>query len=229
MIELIRGDIMGLIIRFMRFILIVGVLVASFIGGWYTYQVVNQNPFLATFLQFESKGYQKFINDIADAVQFSNIEVSSLPFFESQYPFGAREVMGGIDKDSLLEEESMSWVALDPGGIGLDHFRPESFTQFITHQLSNKEKVLFMLWLHSRFDQEEIELLNHALYEDFTLENTIEVYRNLRKNLRESDYEYLLSILDRYILMHQDEVLPMVNSQKEYGYTMPMPYGGIQP
>jgi hypothetical protein len=230
MIDLNRGDIMRSIMRFFITFLLV---VLSYVGGWFSFDLIKQDPFLSTLLNVNQGAYDRFLNDMKETLTNANLvalnesqldaSVGSLRSYEANadgellYPEGQGE-------GTLQDREGNEMILEVNTGSNREvmELDPVKVIGELSTRMTNKEKLSFIVWARTRFDNEEIKQITSLLEEGLNQGNMLQLYQILRENLNGNDYDYLLSFLDRY-LVTQENAVPASQWQTD-GTTNNKPY-----
>ncbi len=183
------------------------IVIGAFLGGWFSALTINQDPFLATMFKLKPPGYTTFIDGIVAAIQENRVpEQKILSEQDNQQTRSENEIpsQSESDYDEKYAVPVTGQIDYDNNDTYNQQIVPVDVTEFITEKMSTSEKAAFLIWLRSRFEMEEIDQLNRLLQQGLTPDNSAELYRNLRNNLQDQDYEYILSIVDRYFITNQN-------------------------
>lgn len=217
----IRGDVMR---SFFRFLIVVLFIVTAFVGGWFTSEIIRQDPFLANFLNVETGQYEQLVQDIKHAVEDLRVSDQSelielllakqqaTPVFANVQGIGdetSEYLNGELDGDPYAEDEATDDVPYieEQQLSSLDDFDPNDMVGVIVQQMSTKEKLSFLMWARSRFSNEQLAQIEGLLQNGITADNFLTLYQYTRTSLKGNDYEYLLSFVDRYLntVVHKPE------------------------
>lgn len=212
-----RGELMQ---SFLRFILMLCLLIAAFVGGWFSSDMIKQDPFLANIFNIKNAQYDRFVRDITNVIQEMRImdQNQLIEALLSQQVVPSFANLRELDQkndntnDTEKDQEANDFNGIhdeeipnDPtiaDGVGTGSVAavdPNDMLGTIVQQMSAKEKLSFLLWARSRFTDEQIKQIEVLLQDGITADNFLTLYQHTRKSLKGSDYEYLLSFVDRYL------------------------------
>ncbi len=206
-----RGDVMQ---SFFRFMLVICLLIVAFVGGWFSSDLVKQDPFLSNIFNVQSDQYDRFVRDISSTLQEMRVidqnQLIEALMNQIEVPSFAniRELDHRLDS-SLHEAESGGEHDEDPtdeppiaNELGVDSVAvvdPNDMLGTIVQQMSTKEKFSFVYWARTRFTDEQLRQIEILMQDGITPDNFLTLYQFTRKSLNGNDYEYLLSFVDRYL------------------------------
>lgn len=195
---------------FFRYFSILVLVGTAFAGGWISSAMLNQDPILAKTFNLYPSLYDQLIQDIVAAVEDSRLAAKLTAMEEAlaasrNVPDGAKAEISPEsdvlrlpeDRLGLQQETGGQFTGPEAGVLVID---PGKLGQQVYERMPNREKMAFFLWLRSKFDEQELQDLEKLISQGLTTENLAEIYRRLRQNLTEKDFEYLLAIVDKYLI-----------------------------
>lgn len=192
---------------FFRSILALLLIVAAFVGGWYSSLFIQQDPFLANLLPISNDSYHRFLQDISTMVEES-LESDQLKLIDMmmklQEESTAALVQQMSDQERHTENEEQAEETSDINAsyrptLSKVQFTPTDFISTIMQRTSARDKLTFLVWARSRFPTEQLQQMQRMLSQEMTPENMLQLYQLARPHLNGKDLEYLLTFVDLYV------------------------------
>lgn len=211
---------------FFRTILVLFLVSGAFVGGWFSSDIIKQDPFLSNILKVETDQYDRFVRDLSTAIQemrlldqnelngsfINNNEVPSFAQLrELERELGEEEL--SLEVNSIDSTHINNQIAMGNAMV----FEPNKMVSTVVQQMSSKEKLTFLLWARSRFSDEQLKKIEGLMQDGITAENFLTLYQYTRKSLKGNDYEYLLSFVDRYLISQQpdpEDAIPVFQAKE---------------
>jgi hypothetical protein len=209
---------------FFRFLIGLVVLMIVFLGGWFSSDLVEKDPFLASFFNVKNEEYDRFIEDLATALKesaFTDISIGT--DMENWLRDGTIDSLSGEEAEPSEEgnqdlEQTHQAAAQEVAAQETVKFDPNDMIATLVQQMSNREKITFLLWAKAKFNDQKLEQITRLLQDGVDGDNLLQLYQLTRGDLKGSDYEYLLSFLDRYLISQQESVPAWKMEEDTYGY-----------
>lgn len=190
-----------------------------FVGGWVSSEYVHQDPFLASLFPsgFFSSSYERLLGDFRSIIgdlksplqteenrQSDSQEATFnlTPDMPSTTPAVQGDQSGGSEAGVPPVEEKSTDHA------GVEVFNLNGMIETLNQGLTMKEKLSFLLWARSKFTEAEMKEISTLVEGGLTQENFIRLYEKIKDKLKPEDYAYLLTFMDRYVALKENETLP---------------------
>lgn len=209
---------------FFRFLIGLVVLMIVFLGGWFSSDLVEKDPFLASFFNVKNEEYDRFIEDLTTALKESaRTDISIGTDMENWLRDGTIDSLSGEEAEPSEEgnqdlEQTHQAAAQEVAAQETVKFDPNDMIATLVQQMSNREKITFLLWAKAKFNDQKLEQITRLLQDGVDGDNLLQLYQLTRGDLKGSDYEYLLSFLDRYLISQQESVPAWKMEEDTYGY-----------
>lgn len=209
---------------FFRFLIGLVVLMIVFLGGWFSSDLVEKDPFLASFFNVKNEEYDRFIKDLTTALKesaFTDISIGT--DMENWLKEGTIDSLSEEEAEPSEEEnqdleQTHQAAAQEVAAQEPVKFDPNDMIATLVQQMSNREKITFLLWAKAKFNDQKLEQITQLLQDGVNGDNLLQLYQLTRGDLKGSDYEYLLSFLDRYLSSQQESVPAWKMEEDTYGY-----------
>lgn len=209
---------MAAIIRILfRFLLVI----LAFLGGWFSSEYVRQDPFLASLLPSSSSP-----SDVSTRlIDHLNALIGKTGTDPGKGSEG--EPIGKTNNAGVNPQEGTNWSVpsvqegsaggatasqdkgIDPVSPGADVFNLNGMIETLNTGLTAKEKLSFLLWAKSKFNEAEMKEVTALIEGGLTQENFVRLFEKVKDKLRPEDYAYLLSLMDRYVTLKEEKSLPV--------------------
>lgn len=209
---------------FFRFLIGLVVLIIVFLGGWFSSDLVEKDPFLASFFNVNNEEYDRFIEDLTTALKESALtDISIGTDMENWLKEGTVDPLNEEEAEPSEEgnqdlEQTHQATAKEVAAQEPVKFDPNDMIATLVQQMSNREKITFLLWAKAKFNDQKLEQITRLLQDGVDGDNLLQLYQLTRGDLKGSDYEYLLSFLDRYLISQQESVPAWKMEEDTYGY-----------
>lgn len=209
---------------FFRFLIRLVVLMIVFLGGWFSSDLVEKDPFLASFFNVKNEEYDRFIEDLTTALKESaRTDISIGTDMENWLKEGTIDSLSEEEAEPSEEEnqdleQTHQAAAQEAAAQEPVKFDPNDMIATLVQQMSNREKITFLLWAKAKFNDQKLEQITRLLQDGVDGYNLLQLYQLTRGDLKGSDYEYLLSFLDRYLSSQQESVPAWKMEEDTYGY-----------
>lgn len=207
---------------FFRFLIGLVVLMIVFLGGWFSSDLVEKDPFLASFFNVKNEEYDRFIEDLTTALKESaRTDISIGTDMENWLKEGTIDSLSEEEAEPSEDqdlEQTHQGAAQEAAAQEPVKFDPNDMIATLVQQMSNREKITFLLWAKAKFNDQKLEQITRLLQDGVDGDNLLQLYQLTRGDLKGSDYEYLLSFLDRYLSSQQESVPAWKMEEDTYGY-----------